>query len=151
MARTEGGETSYDAEGRLRWGKKAAGILIKRIDLGMFLLVLRSEEVMDPLLLGIPGGRVEPGEKEEEAALKETQEELGPLPPMKFVDRDVYTSGDFSFVTFLALMKGKDADPWKPTLNWENNAWIWASLKDLREVINDIHPNVRRVIEKWSK
>lgn len=149
MTRPESGETSYDAEGQLRWGRKAAGILIKRIDLGMFLLVLRSSEVMDPGLLGIPGGRIEPGEKEEEAALQETREELGPLPPVKLVGRDVYKSGDFSYVTFLALMKGKDADPWKPTLNWENDAWIWVLPSDLHG-IDGVHPNVLRVMQKWS-
>ena len=107
--RQEGDELSYDAGGQLRWGRKAAGILIRRLDTGMFFLVLRSQEVMDPGVLGIPGGRVEPGEKEEEAAVQEATEELGPLPRMKFVDRDLYTSGEFSYVTFLALMGGEDA------------------------------------------
>ena len=148
--RSEGGELSYDAEGRLRWGRRAAGILIRRLDLGMFLLVMRSREVMDPGVLGIPGGRIEPNEKEEEAALKETTEELGPLPPLQFVDRDLYTSGDFSYVTFLATMEGDDAEGWKPELNWENDAWIWVLPEDLRG-IKEIHPNVLRVIKKWSK
>lgn len=147
--RTEGDEISFDAEGRPRWGRKAAGILIKRTDLDMFLLVVRSQEVMDPGVLGIPGGRVEPGETEEDAAIQEATEELGPIPPMKFVDRDVYTSGDFSYVTFLALMSGENAEGWKPELNWENDVWIWVNLSDLAG-IREIHPNVRRVLEKWS-
>lgn len=147
--RSEGGETSFDAEGRIRWGKRAAGILIKRNDIKAFLLVMRSEEVMDPGLLGIPGGRVEPGEELEEAAISEATEELGPLPPIKLVASDLYESGDFSYVTFLAHMNGKDAKKWKPELNWENNAWIWLTLKDL-EGIEGVHPNVRRVLEKWS-
>lgn len=54
MTRGESGEMSYDAEGRLRWGRRAAGILIQRIDTGEFLLVLRSADVMDPGVLGIP-------------------------------------------------------------------------------------------------
>jgi 8-oxo-dGTP pyrophosphatase MutT (NUDIX family) len=150
MSRGEGGELSYDAEGRLRWGRRAAGILIQRTDTKAFLLVLRSAEVMDPGILGIPGGRIEPGEQEEEAALGEATEELGSIPPIKFVNRDVYTSGDFSFVTFLALMNGKKAARWKPTLNWENDAWIWAKQDELHEIA-EVHPNVRRVIEKWSR
>lgn len=147
--RSEGGETSFDAEGRLRWGRRAAGILIQRDDLKAFLLVLRSSEVLDPGLLGIPGGRVEPGEELEEAAFSEATEELGPLPPIKIVASDVYESGDFSYVTFLGRMRGNDARRWKPVLNWENDAWIWATLKDLKG-IEGVHPNVRRVLEKWS-
>lgn len=147
--RSEGSDLSYDAEGRLRWGRKAAGILIRRLDLGMFLLVMRSGEVLDPGLLAIPGGRVEPGEKEEQAALREAREELGPIPPLKFVDRDVYTSGDFSYITFLAFMSGKDADPWKPELNWENDAWAWLLPSELKGIAG-IHPNVLRVIRKWE-
>ena len=147
--RQEGGETSYDAEGRLRWGRRAAGLLIQRDDTNDFLLVLRSAEVMDPGLLGIPGGRVEPEEELEEAAFSETTEELGPLPPIKLVASDIYESGDFSYVTFLGRMKGKDAKKWKPELNWENDAWIWVSLKELKGV-DGIHPNVLRVLQKWS-
>ena len=150
MPRKEGDEISFDAQGRPRWGRKAAGILIRRTDSGMFLLVMRSNEVMDPGVLGIPGGRIEPGESEEVAAIQEATEELGPMPPLKFVDRDVYTSGDFSYVTFLALMSGENAEGWKPELNWENDAWIWVDLSDLVG-IREIHPNVRRVLEKWSR
>lgn len=148
--RAEGDETSRDAEGRLRWGRRAAGILIMRTDIDHFLLVLRSEDVLDPKVLGIPGGRVEPGENPEEAALSEAEEELGPLPPMKFVDHDEYVSGEFSYTTFLAHMDGKVAQPWKPELNWENDAWLWVTPQDLRG-ISEVHPNVRRVIDKWSK
>jgi len=150
VPRKEGDEISFDAQGRPRWGRKAAGILIRRTDSGMFLLVMRSNEVMDPGVLGIPGGRIEPGESEEVAAIQEATEELGPMPPLKFVDRDVYTSGDFSYVTFLALMSGENAEGWKPELNWENDAWIWVDLSDLVG-IREIHPNVRRVLEKWSR
>lgn len=139
---------SYDAEGRLQWGRKAAGLLIQRSDTGQFLLVLRSAEVMDPGVLGIPGGRIEPGEDEETAAAVEAEEELGPLPTIELVDRDVYQSGDFTFVTFLALMDEREAQTWTPTLNWENDAWVWLSVDELPK---EIHPNVLRVILKWTK
>jgi 8-oxo-dGTP pyrophosphatase MutT (NUDIX family) len=151
--RAEGDELSYDAEGRLRWGRRAAGILIRRMDTKMFLLVYRSAEVMDPNVLGIPGGRVEKGELLEEAARGEAEEELGPLPPMQFIDRDIYRSGEFSYTTFLAHMSGEDAAGWKPTLNWENDAWIWVDPEEpeFRALEPEaVHPNVRRVLEKWA-
>lgn len=150
MPREEAGELSYDAEGRLRWGRRAAGILIQREDTKHFLLLLRSQDVMDPGVFGIPGGRIEPSEQEEAAALSEATEELGALPSLQFVDRDVYASGDFTYITFLAIMSGEDAQGWQPELNWENDAWVWVDPTELREVA-EVHPNVRKVIEKWSQ
>jgi hypothetical protein len=47
-------------------------------------------------------------------------------------------------------MSGENAEGWKPELNWENDAWIWVDLSDLVG-IREIHPNVRRVLEKWSR
>lgn len=104
---------------------------------------------MDPGVLGIPGGMIEPGEEDEIAAIRETQEELGFIPDVHIIDRDVYRSGDSEYVTFLAEMDGPDAARWIPTLNWENDAWAWVALDEVRE-ITEIHPNVRRILEKWS-
>lgn len=148
-AREEGEEISRDATGRLRWGREAAGLLIRRTDYGRFLLVLRSADVMDPGVFGIPGGRVELGETTEEAALSESQEELGKLPRLLMLDRDIYRSGDFTYTTFLSEISGFDADLWKPTLNWENDGWFWMSADDVASIPEKVHPNVRRVIEKW--
>lgn len=149
MPREEGDEMSFDAEGRLRWGRQAAGLLIRRVDTGQFLLLLRSQEVMDPGLFGIPGGRAEEGEGLEEAAISESQEELGALPPLAFVARDTYHSGDFAYTTFLVHVGGRAAKRWAPELNWENDAWAWMSV-DEAVALDNIHPNVRRVIEKWA-
>ena len=146
--RGEPGEISYDAQGQPRWGSEAAGILIRRSDTGQFLLLLRSAEVMDPGVLSLPGGRVEPGETPEEAALIEAQEELGPLPPLQFVGHDVYRSGDFTFTTFMAVIDGQDVAAWEPVLNWENDAWAWVYADEIYE-LGEVHPNVRRVIEAW--
>lgn len=152
MPRREGSDLSYDAEGNLRWGRRAAGLLIRRVDTGMFLLVMRSQDVMDPGVLGIPGGRVEEGEDALQGAIAESTEELGPLPPFAIMDQDVYRSGEFTYTTFLAHMGGKAASQWRPELNWENDAWVWVDPNDsefLRLSHEDVHPNVRRVIGKW--
>jgi 8-oxo-dGTP pyrophosphatase MutT (NUDIX family) len=145
-ARKESGETSFDAQGRLRWGRRAAGILFRRKD-GRFLLVFRSIEVLDPHVWGIPGGRVEPGEDVKKAARLETKEELGKVPPFKIREKDVYRSGDFEYTTFLGEMKEKDAGKWRPELNWENDEWGWFSADHLPE---PLHPNVSKVIDLWD-
>jgi 8-oxo-dGTP pyrophosphatase MutT (NUDIX family) len=144
--RREGDEISFDAQGRPRWGSRAAGILFRRKD-GRFLLVLRSAEVLDPGVWGIPGGRVEPGEDVKKGARLETEEELGKLPPFKIAEKDVYRSGDFEFTTFLGEMKEGDAARWVPELNWEHDEWGWFPADRLPE---PIHPNVAKVIRLWA-
>jgi len=118
MPREESGEISYDAKGRVRWGKRAAGLLIERIDTKAVFLVLRSAEVLDPGLWGIPGGRVEPGETELDAAIQESSEELGTLPHFHVLSEKAMTSGEFTYTTFFATMPGEIASVWKPVLNW---------------------------------
>lgn len=144
MPRREGEEISYDAEGRPRWGRRAAGLLIERIDTGHILLVLRSGEVMDPGLWGIPGGRVEAGEDDLEGAFMEAEEELGALPDVQVVGQTEMKSGDFTYTTFHALMPGPIAKLWEPVLNWENDEWKWFSKKRLPR---DVHPGVKDALK----
>lgn len=139
-------EISFDAKGRLRWGRRAAGLLMMRGD-GRVLLVLRSQEVLDPGVWGIPGGRIEPGYEAEDAAVQEALEELGSLPVMKISrKRNVYKSGDFQYTTFLALVPEKAAVAWQPVLNWENDDWGWFLTGDLP---SPMHPNVKKVIREF--
>jgi len=123
--REESGDLSRDAGGRLRWGKRAAGVLIERDDTGEVLLLLRSRDVMDPGVWGIPGGRVEPGEGDLAAAMMETEEEVGPLPKLEVVGEHQAVSGGFTYITFHAVMVGRDAERFTPTLNWESEDWGW--------------------------
>ena len=143
MDRSEAGEISFDASGRPRWGRRAAGLLIERSDNGQILLLLRSAEVMDPGLWGIPGGRVEPGESDLEAALAETEEELGGFPSLQVIGEKSMRSGDFTYTTFFASMPGELAQAWTPQLNWENDEWKWFSKNKLPI---RLHPGVRKVI-----
>lgn len=126
--------------------RQGAGILFERED-GRILLLLRSMEVMDPGVWAIPGGQVEPGETVKKAAILETEEEMGPVPPFRVVSKDVYKSGDFEYTTLRAKMKEKDAKNWQPILNWENDEWGWFEKDALPE---PIHPNVAEAIYKFS-
>jgi 8-oxo-dGTP pyrophosphatase MutT (NUDIX family) len=132
---------AYDATGQVRWGRRAAGLLIRRDDTGAIFLALRSEDVMDPGLWGIPGGRVEPGQTDQEAAFEETLEELGTLPPVEVVGEHIMQSGSFTYTTYVAVMAGADAATWRPQLNWENDAWRW-----FQRLPHDTHPGVRATV-----
>lgn len=141
MTRREGEELSYDAEGRLRWGKRAAGLILQREDSGEIFLTLRSQEVMDPGLWGIPGGRVEPGEDPFDAAVKESIEELGSLPDFMLAEHIESVSGEFTYTTYHVLVSGADARRWAPVLNWENDDAAWTV-----ELPTKIHPGVLQAL-----
>lgn len=140
--REEGGEMSHDEHGNLRWGRRAAGLLIYNESNQVF-LVFRSPEVFDPNMWGIPGGRVEPSETEWDAAVSESSEELGRLPPVQRVDQKVYRSGDFTYTTFIVRMSDADAKRWRVVLNWENTKWGWFDPKRPPE---PLHPGVRAIL-----
>lgn len=141
--RRESGEISSDDSGRPRWGSRAAGLLIQREDTGQFLLALRSDCVMDPGLWGIPGGRVEPGERDFDAAFMESEEELGSLPRLEVIGDRQVKSGSFTYTTFHAMVSADDAKAWTPTLNWENDDWGWFSADSLPA---NTHPGVVEAI-----
>lgn len=136
-------EISFDAKGRPRWGRRAAGLLIERIDYKRVLLLLRSSEVMDPGLWGIPGGRVEDGEADLDAAEREATEEIGTLPDLQVIDKASTVSGEFTYTTFHVRLVGAIADLWCPVLNWENDDWGWFSTKKLPR---NVHPGVRAIL-----
>jgi len=142
--RDEGGELSRDEEGRVRWGKRAAGLLIRRGD-GRILLVKRSQDVMDPGLWGIPGGRVEPGESEWAGAISEAEEELGGLPEVHRAGETVYRSGGFAYTTYLVEVEEGAAEAMSRNvaLNWENSEWGWFSPEALP---SPVHPNVKALL-----
>lgn len=124
----------------------SAGLLFQRCDDGRFLLALRSQDVMDPGLWGIPGGYAEQGESALDTAIIEASEELGPV-PIQFDIVGEYLAKDSAYTTFHAVIGGDDANNWIPTLNWENDDWGWFSAATLPE---DTHPGVLDVLESMK-
>ena len=108
----------------------AAGILYRSGD--SVLLLLRSANAGDfSLHWGFPGGGIEEGETPEQAAMRESQEEIGQAPtdPLCVID---YDNG---FTTFALNV----AEPFAPTLNPEHLGYVWAPLNALPQ---PLHPGV---------
>ena len=139
---------SYDAHGQLRWGSEAAGLLIVECCRRRVLLVRRSENVMDPGVWAVPGGRVEPEHRDALSTAKtEAEEELGSLPRIRPRYADVYRSGDFTYTTYVCTISDRVAADWRIRLNWENDAYGWFAMDDLPE---PLHDNVRRVVAELA-
>lgn len=114
----------------------AAGILYRSGD--SVLLLLRSGNAGDfPLHWGFPGGGIEEGETAEQAALRESQEEIGQAPtdPLCVID---YDDG---FTTFGLNI----AEPFAPVLNPEHLGYVWAPLAALPQ---PLHPGVAATLAR---
>lgn len=114
--------------------KAAAGIAFVDGDRSYVLLAKRSRSVSHPGKWAIPGGRIEDGETEFQAALREVEEELG-LPRTEVARRCeflgyVEAEGSTPFTTFVAFI---DPDWLAERLHLdtsENTELLWFDLAD---------------------
>ncbi|KVK89909.1 NUDIX domain-containing protein [Burkholderia sp. MSMB1498] len=114
-----------------------AGILF-RAPGPLFLLVQRS----DTGEWEQPGGHAEGDETPEQAAVRETVEEIGGCPEgLRWAARrNAISGGVGEYTCFLQNVP----EPFKPVLNDEHTAWQWAAPASLPE---KMHPAVAQTIE----
>lgn len=139
----------------MRWGRQAAGALPVACSTKRVLLTLRSGDVMEPHTWGLPGGKLEPDETPEEAALREMREEIAYDGELLLVPSFVYRETDFTFHNFLALV----TDEFEPELNWESDDYGWFELKKLptplhfgvKKLMKVVKPQISDAIRECQK
>lgn len=137
-----------DESGKVFWGTRGSGLLFVRNHptLGFqVLLVKRSPHVEQPGTFGVSGGAVEEGEDEFESAVRETQEEIGSVPPCHKINEYVWRNpgGSFTFKTF--IMEVEDMN-WMPkAFNWEVTGAKWVTTKQMNSI--NLHPGFRDLVD----
>lgn len=108
---------------------RAVGGIIVSKSTGNVLTVLRSKKESYPNTWTFCGGKLEKGEQEHDALLREMQEELGVSSVNKVIPFHRYQSRskDFVYDTFIVLVD----DEFVPTLNWENSGYAWTPITNL--------------------
>jgi 8-oxo-dGTP pyrophosphatase MutT (NUDIX family) len=121
-----------------RWGSQGAGLLLTTGE--KVLLLLRSGEVEEPGTWGLAGGAVRRDDRNgkfqdvKQAALQESQEEMGTVPPHRIVGQYAYQEPNFQYTTFIGQVAPKVAETWQPRLNWENDDYGWFSPEELKDL-----------------
>lgn len=119
--------------------RSAAGITAVADTTGRILLCRRSRLVTMPGLWACPAGRVDPGERPLDAAVREFREEteytgpilLGPPVRQRFRGRTFHHFSGLVPTQFL------------PRLNWENDEWGWFALDNLP---HPLHPGMLQAL-----
>ena len=115
-----------------------AGVMFQKD--GKALLLRRSKRNKDEWggYWNFPGGTTEIGESPYETAIRESREEVGPLPPFK-VYNHVSIRG---YTLFLAEVSYQ----FTPRLNSEHTEWEWVDLSDIESY--PLHIKDKKTIRK---
>lgn len=124
------------------WGHAGSGLLFTTGE--KILLLKRSPYVLEPGTWGISGGAIPENDGRLmdalQSAKKETHEELGRVPSFQIKDKFVFTSGSFTFTTFIAQVNQE----FKPRLNWENDKAEWLTEAEVKRKL--LHPGVKALL-----
>lgn len=113
-----------------------AGILFMCPDDNTVLLIQRSRYVEEGGTWGLPGGTAERGEKPSDAAVRETQEEVGSMPGRtRLVDTLVKKDKRGEYHIFVIQIPSDEKELWTPKikLNWESTQYKWFRLDSIPE------------------
>ena len=130
----------------LRWGNRAAGIVLVARSTGNVLFLLRSLGVNEGGTWGIPGGKVDHGENARTSAVRELEEETGYGDDVNVLAEPIhrYEEPGFEFLTYFGYVE----DEFEPELNWESDDYRWSPVT---RVPKPTHPGVVEMLGKRRK
>ena len=109
--------------------KRSAGILL--ISDGRFLILRRSKRSNNPRLWDLPGGQRDDGERADEAAWREANEEIGYLPRADVSGRILVLrkGGKKRYDLFVCVASARVRKRWQPQIDHEHSDYRWVDLQ----------------------
>lgn len=127
-----------NSDGQMRWGPDgAAGMLFHHPATNTYLLAHRSPEVHQGDTWGVPGGAIDKSESPYQAALRETQEELGQVPQHTVTGiHEAAPVPDWKYHTVMANV----ANQFEPDYanSWETQDHGWFTPQEISQL--PLHP-----------
>ena len=125
--------------------KLSSGLLLfagKRL-----LLLKRSSESGNGGTWGIPGGQRASTEASYAAALRESTEEMGAVPPHAIVAEIAIQRGARRYELFACKSRKRIRKEWTPVLNHEHVDYRWSTLEWCLEHREQLHPVLRLLLK----
>jgi len=129
-------------DGARYWGSRGAGIFFT--DGRKVLLLKRSEKGDGFGTWGLPGGKVEEGETDIDAAIREAKEECGRVAGQRFDDLQE-KDGMHEWTTFFFRVE----KPFRCRLSDEHSDWKWVKFKSLNDY--ELHPKLKENLDRHMK
>lgn len=114
------------------FGAQAAGCVFFARSTKRFLLMHRSQAVLEPGTWGNCGGAHKAQEAPLAAATREGREETGYAGEMSMMPLLVFSKGDFRYSNFLAIVE----DEFEPDLGWEAVGYEWVGFGEWPEPLH---------------
>jgi 8-oxo-dGTP pyrophosphatase MutT (NUDIX family) len=133
----EGGEADEPTH---FWGTEAGGVLVYCSTTNRYLILLRSEWVLEPNTWGIISGKLDDEENVQEAVMREAEEEIG-RKLGRLIPSFIFEKPNFKFHNFVSIVE----EEFTPELNWENSDYRWVKLDEMPE---NLHFGLKLLLQK---
>jgi 8-oxo-dGTP pyrophosphatase MutT (NUDIX family) len=133
----DGGETDEPTQ---FWGTEAGGVLVYCSTTERYLILLRSQWVLEPNTWGIISGKLDDGENVQQAVFREAEEETGHKLG-KLIPSFIFEKSNFKFHNFVSIVH----EEFTPKLDWENSDYKWVKLNEMPK---NLHFGLKILIEK---